>query len=504
MSLVTAVGLLLGSASCLPDSENTRNKDKAPPATQVDSSLTDASVDTGVRLPPGPSWGSLLVDYDLNGWPDLLINRHKRHPRLYRNNAGMFKIEGEPVLDTTAPGRQIYDRHGCAWGEANGDGRPDLYCASGAQDGQGEGPNQLLLQTNSGFTYEAAEWNAQDKLGRGRSVHWLDYDSDGDLDIFVSNEVRAGHPNIMLRNDGDSFSSVDIGLSEEIATRSSSWSDWDNDGDPDILVLGHGFVGSRAFRNNDGTYEEVPFPAVTGEEWLSASWGDFDLNGWNDVALVSETRLMILRNRSASFSRMASFKLKAGRVAAWLDIENDGDLDAYVVQGQVGDPPKPGAINHVDFLLINDEGKFRPDRRTEFRGPTKGNGDSVAVSDINRDGSVDVHVTEGYLDLFGSSRLLLNRFKAANWIGVRLRGPDQNPLAIGARVTARTSDRRYQLSLTDGVAFKSQSEIGYAHFGIGEAEVADVRVEWPDGSVSCESVAADGVVTLSFDSSGCS
>ncbi|MDP9066763.1 MAG: CRTAC1 family protein [Actinomycetota bacterium] len=446
----------------------------------------------------------MSVDFDLNGWPDLLIGRHKRAAVLFRNQDGATFQQDRPAV-SAPPGENYYDRHGCAWGEANGDGAPDLYCGSGARRGEGRGPNQLLLQTDGGLRDVSRRWGVQDPAGRARSVHWLDFDRDQDLDIFVSNELRPGYPNVLFRNDGRRFTRTTVGLEQEMATISSSWSDWDNDKDPDIFVLGHGFIGSRAYENVDGRYREVQFPSVTARSWLSATWGDFDMDGWVDVALVSPDRMLVLRNNRGRFRRTLSLPLQAGRVAGWFDLENDGDLDAFVVQGQPGDPPKPQAVNKPDLLLLNQEGSgFDVKRDDVLRGSRKGNGDSVAVADIDRDGRLDLHVTEGFLREKARSRLLLNRSEVGNWLGLRIEGPAGNPFGIGIRVIAKTSTSKLHYFMNDGVAFKSQSEIGYVHMGLASADSADLRVVWPDGSSSCTTADSGHIVTVTYRSGACS
>ena len=140
------------------------------------------------------TWGATWVDYDNDDDADLLVNRHWLRPYFYVNANGFYARLREDFYP------ELVDRHGCAWGEADGDGRPDLYCAVGADKGVGTGKNQLLLQKESGFVDAAEEFGVTDEYGRGRTVQWLDIDSDGDLDIFVGNKFRDGQTNVMFVN----------------------------------------------------------------------------------------------------------------------------------------------------------------------------------------------------------------------------------------------------------------------------------------------------------------
>jgi FG-GAP-like repeat len=131
------------------------------------------------------TWGSAWNDYDFDGDTDFFLGRHASVPWLFRFEDGAFDRVQVPDLEP------FVDRHQCTWGEANGDGDPDLYCVQGADLGFGTGPNQLFIQTSNGFQNRAFRFKVRDRFGRGRTANWLDYDGDGDLDIFVGNANRT-------------------------------------------------------------------------------------------------------------------------------------------------------------------------------------------------------------------------------------------------------------------------------------------------------------------------
>lgn len=466
--------------------------------------FADVTIEAGIDLPPIPTWGAAFVDADLDGWPDVLVDTHKSEAVVLTNDDGRFEAATPAALNVPAPGRTIYDRHGCAWGEADADGRPDLYCGSGAQDGQGEGPNRLWVADAGGDLEDVAPGaGVADPLGRARSVNWLDHDVDGDLDIYVANEIRPGVPNRLYRNDSGKFELEESEAAAEIATRSSSWSDWDADGDPDLLVLGHGFVGSRAFENAGGVLREVTLPRVTGESWLSASWGELGSDRYPDLALVSEERLLVLRRTGARAEPVEDVRLRAGRVAQWLDVENDGDLDLFLVQGAAGDPPRPGAVNNPDSLWLNLGGNLLRTSPRPLAGPSRGNGDSAAVADFDRDGRMDLLVTNGYLNVAGPLMLLANRSRPAGWAAVTLVGGPGNPFGFGARVRLKAGPLKQWRQVTDGVAFTSQSETRRVHFGLGDQEGGEVEVVWPDGSRDCIEIASGDDTEVEAGSSPC-
>ena len=460
--------------------------------------FNDVSDESGVRRIPARTWGALWSDYDLDGDPDLFTNRHWSTPSLYRNFGAHYRRQEEDFVELRGyegPEWNMVDRHGCAWGESNGDGRPDLYCTVGAHSGNSWGPNQLAVPTSpTRFTDRAREYGISDKYGRGRSVNWLDYDGDGDLDLFVANDVRAGTTNVMFRNTGSGFEQVTVGVEDSLSSLSSTWADWDDDGDPDLLVTQGSVIGSGsqpavAYLNLGGIFVQTSFPGITDEAWKSATWGDFDGDGLPDLHVVKSDRAVIFRNTGSSFEPVHDTSLERGRSSGWIDVESDGDLDLYVVQGALGAPPNH-SINHPDFFLKQTPGRLPAWKRIDhfsFAGRTKGNGDSVAVADHDRDGRQDLFVTNGHnpSSWVGRNSLLENRTRGGGWIGVALHGGPDNPQGIGVKLSVVANSLSYERQLTDAVSYRGQSELGYVHLGLGDNARATIRIEWPSGTTDC-------------------
>ena len=442
----------------------------------------------------GRSWGSAWVDFEADGDPDLFLGRHWREPKMFINQDG----DGFETLPTSPDlvGTSM-DRHQCAWGEGNWDGRPDLLCTQGADNGQGEGPNQLLINKLDRFRDRAPNFRIQYAKARGRTVNWVDYDNDGDLDVFLGTTLRPGFPMQLYKRGRENFRQARVGLSHELSVLSSSWADWDRDGDFDLLVTQHHPDLTYAYENLDGrAFQQVSLPRITEKTWLSASWGDFDGDGWVDLQMAGRKRLRIYRNRRGRLRPVFKTELRQGRAGTWFDVDNDGDLDSFVVQGAAGNRPHPGSTNWQDFLVVRQKGGFKRFEGRSFRGPLSGNGEQATISDFDRDGRLDVYVTNGLHYFDGPTTLLRNLSQSANWGGLDLQGSLKNPLGYGVEVKWKTAKQVRRRVLGDEVVFKGQNEVGYVHLGFGKAASARVVITWPNGTQDCATVPTGTILTV--------
>ena len=441
------------------------------------------------------TFGSYWTDYDLDGDVDFFLSRHQYFGWFFAKRPGRFERVTDEDLN------EFMDRHGCAWGQANLDRWPDLYCTQGADMGSGTGPNQLLVRTRDGFVDRTSAFGVANPRGRGRSANWLDYDGDLDLDLFVNNTHRRDEPSVMFENRaGEAFERVRVGLEHEFGTVHSAWADWDGDDDPDVIVLrprNHPI----AYENVNGLFEKRATFDSFGDRWSSAVWSDYNGDGWVDLHLTRRKRSLVLQNQEGVFLPVHETDLELGRASAWFDVENDGDLDLFVVQGATGG--SDNRVNQPDLLLINKGGAFSVFGGRAVRGAKAGDGESVAIADFNRDGLQDAFVTNGQARISGPNVLLQNESSGANWLGLDLQGPRRNPMGFGSSIHVEAGALSYERYVNDGVGARAQSEAGYVHLGLGTATSATVEVSWPDGTRDCFTFQANRVVTVRRDSSPC-
>jgi enediyne biosynthesis protein E4 len=196
-------------------------------------------------------------------------------------------------ISTTLPGPTC-GRYGAgaAWGDANGDGLLDLYVP--AMDG----PAQLWIQDTPGhFTDQAAERGVDNPARVGMGAVFADYDNDGDLDLYVTNDG----PNRLYQNDGSGhFTDVAVqaGVADAGAGPSSAWGDYDNDGYLDLYVVNFTDCGSsgqpdKLYHNEgNGSFTDQtallgPLEETTGNGW-QAAWFDYNGDGRQDLYLAND------------------------------------------------------------------------------------------------------------------------------------------------------------------------------------------------------------------------
>ncbi|MQB00429.1 MAG: hypothetical protein GEU78_09085 [Actinobacteria bacterium] len=466
-------------------------------------SFREATQESGITGVHSVSWGAVWEDYDGDRDPDLFANRHYLPARLFVNGAGQYVRHAEDFTELPGYNPQDdgpMDRHSCAWGEVNGDRVPELLCIQGADKGTGSGPNQLIFQVGARFVDRASRWRIARPRSRGRTLNWLDYDRDGDLDLFLGNAYRKGYPNKLFRNDRDRFRPVRAsGLELLRHTTSSTWSDWDNDGDPDLLVT---FKRHRsvAYENRRGKFRSVDLGVVTGRRWTSASWGDFNGDGRTDVHLISPRSSVVARNLGGRFRKVHAIGLSQGRASTWFDVDNDGDLDLFLVQGE------RDGVNRPNLLLVRRARGFVRLRSAKWAGSRAGNGDSVVAADSDLDGDTDLFVTNGHRDgiaVKSQPELLINDTVGGRSISLRLVGRRFNPWGMGSRIRVRAGDKIYRREITDGINYRSQSGVSVINLGIGSARGARIKVSWPGGGRDCRWAAAGSLVTIRRGSSSC-
>jgi enediyne biosynthesis protein E4 len=412
--------------------------------------------------------GAAAGDFDNDGKEDLYVTALDGN-RLFRNmGSGRF-------VDVTAKAG-VAD-HGFStsalWFDYDNDGRLDLFVAHYVAwsigtdlfctlDGtnksyctpesyKGQSPTLFRNRGDGTFENVTAKAGLEDASSKGLGVAMLDFDADGHMDVFVSNDTE---PNRLYRNKGDgTFEDVAVGagvaFSESGVARAGMGvdaSDYDGTGLPG-LIIGNFSNQMMALYHNEGHglfIDDAPRSAVGRSSLLTLTFGlfffDYDLDGLPDIFAAN------------------------GHVSD--DIEH--------VQSRVKYAQAPQLFRNLGGKQFEDVGAASGpglQRAMVARG--------AAYADYDHDGDLDVVVTANN----GPARLLRNDGGNTNhMLRVRAVGTASNRDGIGARVevSLRGGGRHWQIVKT-GSSFASQSELPLT-FGLGSAAGVDaLRVTWPSG-----------------------
>ncbi len=235
------------------------------------------------------TWGAAIVDMDRDGDLDIYAGHHLYDPVLFWN-------DGTGHFDSTLyapPWSGPIDRHGIVTLSLDLDEDPEIFVAHGGGGGGGSEDNELYLNQGDGVLHSIlGAGGMADGIGRSRCASAADYDGDRKVDVWVGKAPDAVSMNSLFRNIGSlTFTDVaaGVGLDEPHGTVGGIWGDYDDDGDPDLLVGGEEFPRPTIlYRNDNGTFVDdsgvftPSLPVASG-----ADWGDFDVDGDLDLALCT-------------------------------------------------------------------------------------------------------------------------------------------------------------------------------------------------------------------------
>ncbi|MCY4648535.1 MAG: CRTAC1 family protein [Gammaproteobacteria bacterium] len=431
------------------------------------------------------------VDYDGDGDLDLFVGMRYTPNRLYRNDGGSFvDVAAEVGL------ADLEDTRAGAWGDYDGDGDPDLYVGYPATAGA---PNRLYRNDGGSFA-DVAPGLGVDLVGTSRQPSWVDYDGDGDLDLFVA---LRDQPNRMFRNDGAPGDSAPVaggapawtftdvtaesGLGDPRRTVGVAWFDYDRDGDLDVHVSNQNGDEDAFYRNEgDGTFVDVA-PALgmnhpgRGTEYgsVAAAVTDYDNDGDLDLFVATYGPDILWSNNGDGTFTDVTDPATLGvdyhsTSAVWGDADHNG-LPDLVVTSYLS-----GIAAVEDHLFMNaGGGRFHnalPANLLEH-GPSHG----VAWADFDRDGDLDLSIanndeTGGTHHLY---RNLLAPGAAARSLQVAAADPTGRSVVPGAEVQLLDHDTGALLGtrlIDTGGGYCSQGAAP-AHFGLPPGvERVDVRV----------------------------
>ena len=344
------------------------------------------------------------ADFNNDGKLDEFVGFRGRPNRLYRQDNGHFNdaAAGVGIADNV-------ETRVAAWGDFDGDGNLDLYIGFA-----GGAPNKLYRNDGDGrhFTDVASELEVN-LTGVTRQAAWVDYDNDGDLDLFIA---FRDQPNRLFRNDGRRFTDVtrETGIGDPRKTVGAVWFDVDGDADLDLFVANQQGDPNGLFRNDNGRFVDVA------KEWgvdaagrptelggVGPAVADFDGDGFFDLFVANYGPSALYHNdrgqRFVDVTRAAGvFFEQHATTPAWGDYDNDGRPDLYVAGFLATETHYP------DHLFHNGGGRFDDVLPQLVRDHDGSHG--VQWVDFDNDGRLDLALTNN--DAAGGHYLFRNRLPA--------------------------------------------------------------------------------------------
>jgi hypothetical protein len=485
--------------------------------------------------------GVAAFDYDGDGWVDLFFvngadvarGRKSSGHRLYRNLGEMKFVD---VTGKAGVGGNGLFGTGVAVGDFDNDHWPDLYVT-------GFGSNQLFRNEGSGRFREVTAQAGVAAAGWSSSAGFVDYDRDGDLDLYVVRYLeydtqdnpycgfrKPGHrmycdprmfdgkADLLFRNNGDG-TFTDVSKAAGVANPAGKGlgiaiGDIDNDGWPDIYVANDGVRNFLYHNQRNGTFVDIAYGAGVGfdghgkpQAGMGTEIADFDGDGLADIFVTnfSDELNTLYRNLGSlkfedatEIAGLQSGLVPLGFGTRLLDYDHDGDLDIHVTNGHVIDNVSlyhPRLTYAQRNLLYENLGGGKFKDVSAAAGPAfalEHVGRGSAVADLDNDGDLDIVISN-----LGERPYLLRNDSTpgGHWLTLDLSRPD-------ARVELTAGGRTQYRYATSVNSYLSSSD-SRLHFGLGDSTIVQrVEIRSSDGTVQVmQNVRTDRVIKVSVDSS---
>lgn len=424
----------------------------------------------------GRSTGCSWIDFDGDEDLDLFVsngNQNSEANFLYENN-------GDGTFTKITAGLIVTDSNtsiGGTWGDYDSDGDLDLFVTN--REGQN---NSLYRNEGNGAFTKITTGNIVNDGGNSNSSSWVDVDNDNNLDLFVVNFNEA---NFLYMNNGDgSFTKIETGVIVTEVTFSicGIWGDYDNDNDPDLFIANAGSRNNSLYRNdNGGQFVKITTGAIVndGGSAIGCSWGDYNNDSYLDLFVtnfLNQNNFLYRNNGDGTFTKITSGAIVSDGGnsvgSTWSDFDNDGDVDLFV--------GNDGQNNF--FYSNNGDGQFTKITSGDIVN-TGGSSFGLSSGDFDDDGNPDVFVA----NRAGQTNFLfVNDGNGNSWLNVKCIGVVSNTSAIGVKVSIMATINDTLVWQTREISAQTgyNSETLRAHFGLGNATLVDsLRVIWPSGTI---------------------
>lgn len=233
------------------------------------------------------SWGCSMADFDANGFVDIVSAHPAGFLRLPRPSSFFLNIDGNPA--------------------------------------------NFERDTSYGFTTDRAPYTVP---------YWSDYDLDGDQDLFIASGpggtpgLDSNYVNVLVESGTPRLQTMDNVFTNTLQDgQCYNFVDFDNDGDKDVFIVNWTGAANQFYRNDAGNYNLIPLPFSYNNSGLTNAWADVDNDGDEDVILTNfaSSRTELYLNDGGTFTLSSELFNQFGNVGAvFADVENDGRMDLYL------------------------------------------------------------------------------------------------------------------------------------------------------------------------------
>jgi len=431
--------------------------------------------------------GVSVIDFDKDGWDDIFFANIAQTYTADTSFCVLLKNNKNGTFTnvTSAAKLKIFGSYKSGvWGDINNDGYVDLFLA----EAYGQGRCHLFVNKKDGTFQDQTTDCGINFVSTAAIAAFGDYNNDGTLDLFLATEYPE--PDHLYKNisNGSTILFQDVTTKAGIAGAADTspmqvtFIDYDNDGDLDIYKVHDGFLESNLFSNNgDGTFTDVSH--LTGLHDYGAGnsmgvyWKDFDFDGWEEVYI---TRIgkggLYKRQSNGVYKNVAeSLGVQLNGMSwgiVWEDFDNDMDNDLYMINTYGFNGLANLYYEFANGTFLEKSAQYQLNYPYSFYG--------LAAGDFNNDGYIDMVASA----TDGNNKLLLNtKQKSGNWFKLSLTGVSINAMAVGAKVTVVAGGKRQTERVTAGNGYASQMS-PVLHFGLGSLTTIDtLEIMWSKNNI---------------------
>ena len=428
----------------------------------VADSYTNITSETGLGE-SGVGNAAAWTDFNRDNIPDVYIANAGTAGKLFAGDSTGYYTQKNILPQSSG------DAGAAAWGDYDNDGYPDLYIVNSGLFG---GRRNYLFHNDSGYVFtDVSAASGADDNGLGKAASWVDFDTDGDLDLYV---VNFGSANRLFSNNGNG-TFFSIGDSAGVANTgdgvSGAWCDYNGDLYPDLYLVNENGNNVLYRNGGDSTFTDVTTDAEAGHsgDGGTAAWGDYDNDGDFDLYLGNKDSVQVLfsNDGDGTFTRLGSSAglstIGSARSAVWIDYNQDSYLDLMVAYAD-----SAGRIyqNNGDSTFFN-------------VGPAVGINYSGYWSGITWTDPQGRGVPDLYAVLRDKPNVYFEGKKNARYFAVDLKGHRSNRFGYGAKVHIVAGSTKQDRWIGGGNGSMSPPR---ALFGMAlETSVDSLTVFWPSG-----------------------